>query len=186
MDADVIIVGGGPAGLSCALVLGRCQRTVIVFDTGRQRNRRSHALNGFLSRDGVKPPALIKTARKECLKYGTRFINEEITAIRKAGKGFRVRTGSGETFGARKILLATGLLDELPPLSNADAFFGTSVFHCPFCDGWDFKGLPWVVYARTRASAVENCLRYRSWTNDVTLLARHVKGLTKKDIATLT
>jgi thioredoxin reductase len=184
MEADVAIIGGGAAGLSCALVLGRCRRRVVVFDSGRQRNRRSGALNGFISRDGVEPALLVRLARKECRRYGTVFHDEEVTAIRKTRTGFTVQAAR-VTARVRKVLLATGLCDELPPLRNVSTFFGASVFHCPFCDGWDYSDRRWVVYARTRAAAVENCLRYRSWTNNITLLAANVRGFTARDAGLL-
>jgi thioredoxin reductase len=174
VQADIIVIGGGPAGLSGALILGRSLRKVIVFEDGRHRNRFSHALHGFLTRDDIPPTELLRLGKKECEKYGVIFVHERVRTLRNKTGGFSVTTESGATYDSKKVLLATGLTDDLPPFRNAEAFFGTSLFHCPFCDGYEFRDLPWAVYAHKRAAAVDNCMKYLGWTSDVTLLAQDI------------
>lgn len=144
---DVIIVGGSVAGLSAALNLGRMRRQVLIFDTGKPCNRFSHASHGFLTRDGVAPAELLQIGRDQLQPYTTvTFRSEAVTEIAPHPDGFRVETATG-TFNARKILLATGLRDELPPLLNVEQFWGRSVFHCPYCDGWEWREQPLAIYA---------------------------------------
>lgn len=179
-DIDVIIVGAGPAGLSCAMTLGRCNRSVVVFDTGDPRNKSARAMHGFLSRDGENPLVFLQKAKLELKKYGITLVNHKVVQARREGNGFTVTTSIGETFHAKKMLLATGLHDELPPIKGIDKYYGRSIFHCPYCDGWEMRDQPWVVYARRRVAALEICLRFRTWTSDITLLGKGL-GLTKSD-----
>ena len=185
LTSDVIIVGGGPAGLSCALILGRSARKVLLFDSGQQRNRRSLAMNGFISRDGEDPAVFLSIARKELSKYDVTIIRRKVVTARKLGSIFSVTTADGEEYFAKKLLLATGLRDKLPPLKNFMQFYGKSAFHCPYCDAWEFRDLPWVVYAAGRGGAVEVPLRLRTWTNDITVVGPGVRKLLKNDIAIL-
>src|SRR5687767_12160591 len=110
-SAEVIIVGGGPAGLSCALVLGRCRRKVLLFDTGKQRNKSSRAMHGFISRDGVDPKEFLENARSELKKYGIRVNKQEIVHVEKSAQGFHLRSAEGNFFFCKKLVLATGLSD---------------------------------------------------------------------------
>jgi thioredoxin reductase len=172
--ADVIIIGGGPAGLNCALILGRCRRRVLVFDDGRQRNKASRELHGFITRDGIRPDALLRLARADCKKYDVNFVNERVVTLSGRNDGFTVTTAKGRRYQCRKVLLATGLNDLLPPFQGFESYYGKSAFHCPFCDGFERSSKPWAVYATSSTVAVENCLRYLNWTKDVTLLAHDV------------
>lgn len=180
----MIIVGGGPAGLSCAMTLGRCNRKVVIFDTGDPRNKSARAMHGFLSRDGENPLAFLQKAKLELKKYGIVLVNQKVVQAERLELGFKVTTSMGETFYSKKILLATGLADELPPVKGIDKYYGRSVFHCPYCDGWEMRDQPWVVYAKRRVAALEICLRFRTWTSDITLLGKGL-GLTKSDKAYL-
>lgn len=179
-DIDVIIVGAGPAGLSCAMTLGRCNRKVVIFDTGDPRNKSARAMHGFLSRDGENPLVFLQKAKLELKKYGITLVNHKVTKAERLEQGFRVTTSVGEVFYSKKMLLATGLADELPPIKGIEKYYGRSVFHCPYCDGWEMRGQPWVVYAKRKVAAIEICLRFRTWTSDITLLGKGL-GLTKSD-----
>jgi thioredoxin reductase len=134
---DVIIVGAGPAGLSAALVLGRCRRRVLVCDSGEPRNAASHGLHGFITRDGIKPKEFLRIGREELTQYETVELRDAtVVAASREDDGFEVTLAGGERIASRKLLLATGVVDELPELEGLDQFYGRSVFHCPYCDGW--------------------------------------------------
>lgn len=171
-DADVIIVGAGPAGLSAALVLGRACRRVLLFDHGRGRNRFSHALHGFITRDGTPPLELRRMAREELRRFdNVRLELQEIVraACREAG-GFEVATADGRTFTSRRLLLATGVVDNVPDLPGLMDFYGQSVFHCPYCDGWELRGKPLAVYGRGRRGYGLS-LELTGWSRDIVLVS---------------
>ena len=145
---DVVIVGAGPAGLSAALMLGRCRRSVIVFDTGQPRNAASHALHGYLSRDGIPPCELLRIGREELAKYDTVSIRdaEVVSAECQKDARFAVTLASGERITSRKLLLATGVVDNLPDIEGFRECYGRSIFHCPYCDGWEVRDQPIAIY----------------------------------------
>ena len=182
---DVIIVGGGPAGLSCALILGRCQRSIIVFDTGNPRNKSSHALHAFITRDGTSPIDFLITAREELRKYGVVLKHEKIVTAEKIPEGFNIITESGLSFKSRKLVLATGVQDKLPNIPNINDFYGISVHHCPYCDGWEERNKPMAIYALKRGGAIELSITMRTWSNDITLFTKGILGWTKKDDQTM-
>jgi len=146
---DVIIVDAGPAGLSAALVLGRCRRSVLVCDTGQHRNAASQALHGFLTRDGVAPAELLRLGREQLGQYESVEVRTVavIDAIRRATH-FEVTLGDRTQAAARKLLLATGMVDDLPAIPGIEACYGKSVFHCPYCDGWEVRDQPLAIYGR--------------------------------------
>jgi thioredoxin reductase len=166
---DCIIVGGGPAGLSAALMLGRCRRRVLVCDVGDQRNLRSHALHGYLTRDGVSPPEFLRLARAELGRYGTVECRElEIVEAVRGEGGFAVCAADGARLRTRKLLLATGVVDELPALDGLDALYGTSVHHCPYCDAWEWRDRPLAAYGEGEP-ATGLALSLTFWSPDVLL-----------------
>jgi thioredoxin reductase len=166
---DVIIVGAGPAGLSAALMLGRCRRSVLVFDAGRPRNAASRALHGYLTRDGVAPAEFLRMARAELRQYETvRLRDTEVTAAECRDAAFEVTTASGERFQARKLLIATGVVDNVPPVPGLRDLYGRSVFHCPYCDGWELRDQPIAIYGRGER-ALGLSLELTAWTNDLVL-----------------
>jgi thioredoxin reductase len=166
---DCIIVGGGPAGLSAAVMLGRCRRRVLLCDVGEQRNLRSHAMHGYLTRDGVAPAEFLRLARAELGQFGTIECRElEIVEATREEGGFSVRASDGTQFRTRKLLLATGVIDELPALEGLDALYGTSVHHCPYCDAWEWRDRPLAAYGEGEA-ACGLALSLTFWSSDVLL-----------------
>jgi thioredoxin reductase len=165
---DVIIAGGGPAGLSAAEILGRCRRRVLVCDTGRPRNAASHALHGYLTRDGIHPAEFLNIARAEIAQYGLECLETEIQSAVCAGPGFEVTIAGGRTLRTRKLLIATGVLDRLPKLPGVENFYGRSVFHCPYCDGWEMRDQPLAVYGKG-AQGYGLALSLKTWSADVVL-----------------
>ena len=136
---DVVIIGGGPAGLSAALVLGRCRRKVVLFDTGRPRNAASRHLHGYLTRDGTPPLELLRLGREELRPYSIETRDIEVTDITCAPEGFDVGLATGERIPARTVLVATGVRDHVPEIPGINECYGISVHHCPYCDGWESR-----------------------------------------------
>jgi thioredoxin reductase len=136
---DVVIVGGGSAGLSAALMLGRSRRRVLVLDGGRPRNSVAPHMHGVLGRDGWSPLELLKTGRAEVERYGVVIRSAEVSAAALSEGGFTVTLTTGEQHFARRMLLATGLRDLLPDIPGLAEQWGTGVAHCPYCDGWEVR-----------------------------------------------
>jgi thioredoxin reductase len=164
---DVIVVGGGPAGLSAALLLGRCNRRVLVCDSGEYRNARSRGVHGFLSRDGTPPAELLRTAREQLAPYAVELLQASVTRAAREGQGFELTLADGRRVACRKLLLATGVVDVMPELPGAADLWGRGVYACPYCDAWEHRGAPLAAYGRDSA---ELALSLRTWSEDVTLL----------------
>lgn len=167
---DAIILGGGPAGLSAALILGRCRRRVVVCDAGRPRNAASRALHGFLTRDGIAPRELLRIARRQLARYGVELLRGEAVEARRSRAGFEVALASGARLSSRKLLIATGVIDRLPDVDGLRTLYGRGVFHCPYCDGWEVTDRPLAVYGRGRAGA-GLALSLKTWSRDVALVS---------------
>ena len=166
---DVAIVGGGPAGLSAALMLGRCLRRVVVIDAGEQRNRKAHAIHGYLTRDDTSPIDLLRLAETELMRYPTVTLRSGIvTGVAGARGAFEVRTADGPTIVARRVLLATGVIDVIPVIDGLPELFGRTVHHCPHCDGYEYAGKPIGVYGQA-GFGVEAALAMLAWSDDVVL-----------------
>lgn len=167
---DAAIIGGGPAGLSAALLLGRCRRRVIVIDDGAPRNQAAKASHGLFTRDGAAPAALRRSGRAELRRYPTVTLRRG-TAIRLDGtRGrFRIACADGTALAARRVLLATGVIDHLPEVAGLAPLYGVSVHHCPYCDAFEHSGRSLAQYGRGRAG-VEAALMLRVWSDDVVLL----------------
>ncbi|MEM7801126.1 MAG: NAD(P)/FAD-dependent oxidoreductase [Chloroflexota bacterium] len=138
MNFDSIIVGGGPAGLNAALVLGRAKRNAILFDDNQPRNAVTQESHGYLTRDGVSPAEFRKIGHQEIARYPSiSFRQQRVTDILPKGDSFSVSTTDGETVHAKTIILATGLKEKLPSVDHIHQFYGKSLFSCPYCDGWE-------------------------------------------------
>jgi thioredoxin reductase len=167
MRYDCIVVGGGPAGLSAALVLGRARRTVLVCDAGRPRNRRAREIHAYLSRDGIPPAEFLRIARREVAAYPTVIIRQvEVEHAEATVEGFEVRLLGGERCFGRTLLLATGVVDKLPAIEGLEPLYGTSVHHCPYCDGWEHRDEPIAVYGHG-PKAAGFALTMTQWSRDV-------------------
>jgi thioredoxin reductase len=167
-EFDVVIVGGGPAGLTAALVLGRCRRRVVVIDSGRPRNRCARAGHGFFTRDGASPKDLIRIGREQLAPYDVVLHDDDALAVAPSdgGDGWVVKTKSGRTFRGKKALLATGMSDRLPEIPGVDRLFGKSIHVCPYCDGWEARDLPLAVIA-CDPGRVDFTLGLLTWSDDV-------------------
>jgi thioredoxin reductase len=170
MIYDVIIVGAGPAGLSAALMLGRCRRRVLVCDTGKPRNAASEAMHGFLSRDGMPPREFLAIARDDVRRYETvEFREVEVVAAECQGTNrFCVTLATGDRLESRKLLIATGVVDHVPDVAGLRDLYGRSVFHCPYCDGWEVRDQPLAVYGRG-ARGYGLSLELLGWSRDIVL-----------------
>jgi thioredoxin reductase/SAM-dependent methyltransferase len=171
MDAyDVVVVGGGAAGLSGALMLARARRSVVVIDAGAPRNAPAAEVHGFLSRDGVSPAELLEIGRAEVRRYGGHVVAGEVSAAVRDSGGFVVTLADDRSVRARRLLVATGLADELPDVPGLRARWGRDVLHCPYCHGWEVRDQAIGVLAGG-PMAVHQALLFRQWSADVTLFS---------------
>jgi thioredoxin reductase len=177
---DVAIIGGGAAGLSAALVLGRARRRVVVIDAGSPRNAPAAHMQGFLSRDGMPPAELLIAARAEVRHYGVELVEDRVL---DATAGFALRLAGGRAVHARQVLLATGAADVLPDVEGARERWGRDFLHCPYCHGWEVRDQPIGVLA-TGPGSVEHAHLLRQWTDDV-ILFTHTTAVTAEERATL-
>lgn len=197
---DVVIVGGGPAGLNAALLLGRCRRSVLLCDSGRPRNAGSRGVNGFLSRDGILPADLRRIAREQLAPYPSVSMREaEVRDARAIEGGFAIDLADGERLETRKLLMATGLVDDVPPIPGAQELYGRGVYNCPYCDGWEARDEPFAVYGAGRGG-VNFAVELLVWSRDIVfcndgsepigpeekaILDHHAIRLTEEPIAAL-
>lgn len=166
-DFDVVVVGGGPAGLSAALILGRCRRRVLVCDSGQPRNAASQALHGYLTRDGIEPSEFLRIGREQLRQYTTvELRSNEVTAACRVDVGFEISINNNETVSARKLLLATGVIDRLPDIKGLKELYGRGVFHCPYCDGWELRDQPIAIYGQENRG-FGLALELTGWSKDI-------------------
>lgn len=166
---DVIIAGGGPAGLQAALILGGARRRVLLCDTGEPRNASARTMRGFLSRDGHDPAELRRAAREELERYDTVELRAQaVVNAQRAEDGFVVTLQDGSEQLTRRIILATGVVDKLPAIDGLAELWGRSVFNCPFCDGWECRDTPLAVIGAGAAGAWY-ALHLTGWSRDLVL-----------------
>ena len=168
-EYEVIIIGGSYAGLSAAMSLGRALRSTLIIDGGNPCNRQAPASHNFITQDGRAPAAIAADARTQVLAYDTvQFVSDEVTDLTGSDGQFRIRTASGGRYGAKKILFATGLHDELPAIPGLSACWGISAIHCPYCHGYEVRGQATGVLMNTDHS-LQMVQLIRNWTDSLTL-----------------
>ncbi|MGW7527004.1 NAD(P)/FAD-dependent oxidoreductase [Streptomyces sp. NPDC054783] len=184
---EVVVVGGGAAGLSAALVLGRARRRTLVVDAGEPRNAPSAHMQGYLSRDGMSPAEFLAVGREEIARYGVELVRDRVVdADKDEDEEFTVVLAGGGTVQARQLVIATGLKDELPDVPGLAERFGRDVIHCPYCHGWEARDLPTGVLA-TSALSVHQALMVTQWSKDVRFFLHEVSEseLTDADLRRL-
>jgi thioredoxin reductase len=170
-EYDVVVIGGGAAGLSAALVLARAQRRVAVVDADEPRNAPAEHMQGFLSRDGLAPAELLRLGREEVTGYGAEVVTGRVAGVRRAdarAPGFDVTLASGVLLRARRVIVATGLRDELPDIPGVRERWGRDLLHCPYCHGHEVREQPLGVIGAT-SEAVTHAHLVRQWSHDVVL-----------------
>jgi len=163
---DVVVIGGGAAGLNGALVLARSRRSVLVIDAGAPRNRPAQGVHGLLGHDGIPPAELIERGQVEVHRYGGQVVTGEVTAVARDEDGFMVALADGRSVRARRLLVASGLVDELPAVPGVRERWGRDVIHCPYCHGWEVRDQAIGVLASGPMSS-HQALLFRQLTDDV-------------------
>ncbi len=183
MIYDCIVIGGGAAGLSAALVLGRARKRTLVVDAGEPSNRFAHGIGGLLGHDGRPPAEFYALGREQLAPYPSVELRDgTVTGASATGDGFTIELASGENIDARRIVLAMGMEYRTPEIPGLEPLWGDSVFHCPFCHGWEVRDQPIAVLAEgEKADHLVGLLR--SWSDDVVLLSpdRPIKRLVAED-----
>ena len=192
----VVVIGGGAAGLSAALVLGRARQRTLVVDAGEPRNAPAAHMQGYLTRDGMPPAEFLALGREEIARYGVELVRDRVVEVTRGedvtgvqgkafteaqgedftvspGEDFTVVLAGGRTVRARRLIVATGLKDELPQVAGVAERFGRDVLHCPFCHGWEVRDQPFGVLASSPAS-VHQALMVSQWSKDVRLFLHTV------------
>ncbi|MGA8454752.1 MAG: NAD(P)/FAD-dependent oxidoreductase, partial [Streptosporangiaceae bacterium] len=166
---DVVVVGGGAAGLAGAVALARSRRSVLLVDAGDPRNAPASHVHNFLSRDGTPPAEIYAVGRQEVARYGGRVETGRVTALSRSGERFAVQIG-GRAVSARRLLVATGVCDELPQVPGLAERWGVDVLHCPYCHGWEVRGQRIGILA-TGPGTMHQALLFRQLSQHVTVLA---------------
>ena len=170
MTHDAVIIGGGPAGFSAALLLGRGRRSVVLLDTGEGRNAPSDASHSFFTRDGTPPAELRRIGQEQLRPYESVSVRpERAVAVTGEVGQFRVTLDNGDCLESRTVFLATGVRDILPVIPGVDRYWGKGVFQCPFCDGWEHRDQPMALLAPPEM-VLESVHLYRTWSANLTVL----------------
>lgn len=170
---DVVVIGGGPAGLNGAMMLARSLRSVVVVDSGLPRNAPATAAHGLFARDGVAPAELLATGREEVRRYGGTVVDGEVVGARRTDDGFTVTLADDTTLDARRLLVTTGLVDVLPEIPGLAQGWGADVVHCPYCHGYEVRDRPIAVLGTAPGSA-HHALLFRQLSADVVYVSHTV------------
>lgn len=191
-EYDVVVIGGGAAGLSAALTLSRARRRVLVVDAGNPRNAPAGHVHNYLGRENTPPGELLAIGREEVARYGGELRPGTVTAVHtgplgEGGDGqewprFVVELADGAMVTARRVLITTGLVDELPDIPGVAEHWGSRVLHCPYCHGWEVRDRPVAILGLSAMSA-HQALLWRQWTPDVTLLLHTAPAPTDEELA---
>jgi thioredoxin reductase len=165
---DAIVIGGGPAGLSAALQLGRARRPTLVLDGGTPRNAAATQVHGLIGLDGLPPREIRERAVGELERYGVEHWAAEASRVEQQEDGFSVRV-DGEVVHGRRVLLSTGLVDVPPEIPDADRFWGTGILQCPFCHGWEVADRP-LAFVADCPEDLDRVSFYGNWSSDLTVL----------------
>ncbi|KMY51193.1 NAD(P)/FAD-dependent oxidoreductase [Peribacillus loiseleuriae] len=177
MIYDCAIIGGGPAGLNAALVLGRAKRSVALIDNNQPRNAVTHASHGFITRDGVTPAEFRRIAYEEVLGYpSVDHLQIKAVSINKIDSGFEVFDSLGLCVQARKVILATGVKEIFPDIEGFYPLYGKSLFNCPYCDGWELRNKPLVVVSEL-PSVFHVAKLLQNWSKDLIVCTNGQKPL---------
>lgn len=175
-DWDVIVIGGGPAGLSAALMLGRARRRVLIVDAGAPRNRFASHMHGVLGNEGVAPADLVERGRAEAAGYGTEFLAGAVERVELSDAGVIVSITAGDELRARAAVLATGMTDGLPDIPGLAERWGKTVLHCPYCHGWEIRDRRLGVLV-TAPPGVHQAELVRQWSDDLTVFTADIEPL---------
>ena len=170
LDHEVIVIGGGAAGLSAGIALARSRRSVLVIDAGEPRNAPAEGVHNFLSRDGIGPRELVETGRQELRHYGGEVLAGRVQSAEPVSDGFVVVLEDGSRLRARRLVVTTGGVDELPSVEGLQEHWGSHVLHCPYCHGWEARDQPIAVLATSPAS-VHQALLFSQLSDEVTVVA---------------
>ena len=181
MIVDCAVIGGGPAGLNAALVLGRSRRKTVLFDDNKPRNLVTSESHGFITRDGIHPQELKRIAHEELYRYpDVRIEKQRVHRINKENTLFKVETENGEIYTAKKIILATGFKEVLPDIPRVKELYGKSLFNCPFCDGWELRDRPLAVIADDQ-KAFHLAKLVSNWTKDLIVFTNGKEVLSSEE-----
>jgi thioredoxin reductase (NADPH) len=182
---DVVVVGGGAAGLSGAVALARSRRSVLVVDGGQPRNAPADGVHNYLGREGTPPGELLALGRAEVASYGGTVVSGNVVEVGRKDGGFAIVLGNGTTVAARRLLVATGLVDELPEVSGIAERCGRDVLHCPYCHGWEVRDQPIGILA-TGPTAVHQAMLFRQLSDDVVFFRHTGPELPAEEVEQLT
>lgn len=185
MVYDCAIIGGGPAGLSAALLLGRAKRHVAIFDHNKPRNAVTQRSHGFITRDGISPQQFRVLAQQDLAQYPSiEMKNEKVAHITQVEAGLFEVVSDSKTYRCRKIILATGLKENLPAISGIEAFYGRSLFSCPYCDGWELRDKP-IVLVTESIYAFHMVRLIHHWSQDLVVCTNGHNNISAEQKRTL-
>ncbi|MFD1736721.1 NAD(P)/FAD-dependent oxidoreductase [Bacillus salitolerans] len=186
MLLDCVVIGGGPSGLNASLVLARAKKNIILFDDDKPRNAITHESHGFITRDGIKPSEFKRKAKEDLMKYPNISVhNQRVIDIRKENQYFIIHTDDGNDYRSAKVILSTGMKDVMPDIKGMHDFYGTSLFNCPFCDGWELKDRALVVISENERAFHMTKMIF-NWSKDLVVCTNGNKIFSKEQKELLT